>query len=101
MKRHFYLPLACLLVAASVKAASAEVVDIATLRCSDIASMKQDTIIVMLSWMDGYMGGRAEDTRLDWDRLQTNADAADKACQDDPNAGVLSVLKDIEAKNAQ
>ncbi len=101
MRRYLYLPLTCLLVVASAKAASADTVDIATIRCSEIASMDQQAIVILLSWMDGYLGGRAEDTRLDWDRAQSNADAADKACQEDPSAGVLSVLKDIEAKNAQ
>jgi acid stress chaperone HdeB len=101
MKIYLCLPLACLLVVASTKVATSETVDIATIRCSEIASMNEQAIVIMMSWMDGYLGGRAEDTRLDWDRAQSNADAADKACQEDPTAGVLSVLKEIEATNAQ
>ena len=57
--------------------------------------------MTMLSWIDGYLGGQSEDTKLDVDRLQNNANAAEKACKADPNAGILSVLKDIDAKSGQ
>ena len=99
-KKYVVLAAACLIAAATFKPAQAETWDVATVTCADMSKMPADQIAILLAWMDGYMGGRAEDTRLDMERLQSNANAADKACEQDPNAGVLSALKDAE-QNAQ
>lgn len=86
------------IVAFSALPASAETLDIATIKCSDIADAKPDELGVILAWIDGYLGGIADDTRLDMDRFNSNADAAAKACEEDPNAGLLTVLKAAEAE---
>lgn len=90
--------LAALAVVGAVATASAETLDIATLRCSDIADSKPEDLGVVLAWIDGYLGGRAEDTRFDLERFSANADAAAKACDDDPNAALLSIIKDAESE---
>lgn len=81
-----------------VSPVSAETLDVATLKCSDLADAKPEDIGVMLAWIDGYLGGRADDTRFDIERFSANADAAAKACEDDPNAGLLSIIKDAESE---
>lgn len=78
--------------------AAAETLDIATLKCSDIADSKPEEIGVVLAWIDGYLGGRADDTRFDLDRFSDDADAAAKACEDDPNAALLTIIKDAESE---
>ncbi len=83
----------------TVGPAAAETVDISTLRCSDIANMKPDEAGMILIWIDGYLGGQADDTRLDLDRFSSNADAAAKACEDNPDIGILTALKAAEAGN--
>ena len=80
-------------------ACAAPVIDVATLKCSDFDKMSPTAAGAVMTWIDGYMGGRAEDTRMDVDRLQHNAEDAQKVCNTDPSQGILSVLKDIEAKN--
>ena len=82
-----------------VATASAETLDIATLKCADIADSKPDEIAIVLAWIDGYLGGRADDTRFDLDRFSTNADAAAKACEADPNSALLTIIKDAESEN--
>lgn len=79
--------------------ASAETLDISTLKCSDIIEMSPEEGGILLAWIDGYFGGRADDTRFDLDRFNSNAEEAGKACQADPNAGLLTVLKAAEAGN--
>ncbi len=79
--------------------ASAETLDISTLKCADIIEMSPEDFAIMLAWIDGYLGGRADDTRLDMDRFNSNAEAAGVACEADANAGLLSVLKAAEAGN--
>ena len=77
--------------------AFAESLDIATIKCSDVASMDAETVGIILSWTDGFLGGRADDTSFDLDRFSANADAAIKACGEDPNKGLLSILKEADA----
>ena len=69
-----------------VPSAYAETLDIATLKCADIVDSKPEEIGLILSWIDGYLGGRADDTRFDIERFEDNMDVAAKACEDDPNA---------------
>lgn len=76
--------------------ASAESLDIATLKCRDIADMKTEEVGMLLAWIDGYLGGQADDTRLDLDRFNANADAAAKTCEAEPDTGLLTALKDAE-----
>lgn len=85
---------------ASLAPAQAETVDVATLKCADLKDMKADDIAFVITWIDGYMGGKADDTRFDSDRLSSNVDAAVKACESDDQQSIISVLKDAEKENA-
>ena len=76
--------------------ASAETIDISTLKCSDLAAMKPDEGAMILAWIDGYLGGQADDTRLDLDRFNANAEAAAKTCEEEPDTGILTALKAAE-----
>lgn len=79
--------------------ASAETIDISTLKCSDIADMKPEEAGMILAWIDGYLGGQADDTRLDIERFNGNADSAAKACAEEPDTGLLTVLKAADGEN--
>ena len=82
-----------------VTTARAEVLDVATLKCADLKDMKEDGIAFLITWIDGYMGGKADDTRFDSERMSSNIDAAVKACEDDDQQSLLSVIKDAEKAN--
>ena len=77
--------------------AQADSIDIATIKCTDIASMDADSVALVLAWTDGFLGGRADDTSFDLNRFNANADAAIKACGEDPSKGLLSILKEADA----
>ena len=94
------LPVTIMVLAVLLPAsASAETLDISTLKCADIVEMSPEEGAILLAWIDGYLGGRADDTRLDMDRFNSNAESAGEACEADPNAGLLTVLKAAEAGN--
>ena len=94
------LPVTIMALAVLLSAsASAETLDISTLKCADIVEMSPEEGAILLAWIDGYLGGRADDTRLDMDRFNSNAESAGEACEADPNAGLLTVLKAAEAGN--
>lgn len=93
MKKLSALVLAGVLVA---NMASAEAADVATIKCSDLATMPPESISMLLAWIDGYMGGEATDTSFDVERLQANIDGAAKACGETPDATLMDVLKAAE-----
>jgi len=95
MKKTFAAAMLALATFSAVPA-SAESLDISTLKCSDLADMKAEEIGMLLAWIDGYLGGQSDDTRLDLDRFNANADAAAKTCEEDPSTGLLTALKDAE-----
>jgi hypothetical protein len=82
-----------------ISSARAETVDIATLKCADLAGMSADDLAFVITWIDGYLGGRAEDTRFDTDRASNNIDAAVAACKEDDQQSVLSAIKDAEQQS--
>jgi len=95
MIRPFALATASLIALLPLPAA-AQTLDIATLKCSDVASMEAEEVGLILAWIDGYLGGRADDTRFDISRFEENGDEAAKACEKDPDAGLLTVVKAAE-----
>jgi HdeA/HdeB family len=87
--------------AIAAKAAADEgEVDIATLTCSKLRTMDDHAVGFAVVWIDGYLGGRADDTVFSSSRMKDNAKEVDRVCKDNPNKSVLSILKDYEAKGA-
>lgn len=90
------LAAAALIGLLSAPAAFAESTDIAAITCGDLAAMPPESIAMVLTWIDGYMGGAAEDTSFDVERLQANIDGATTACSADPAATLMDVLHTAE-----
>ncbi len=77
-------------------ASQAQTLDIATVTCTDVAQMPSDALAKMLFWIDGYMGGAAQDSGYDEARLQANIDAAVGMCAETPDATLMDVLDKAE-----
>lgn len=80
----------------SASMAVAEAADIATITCTDLATMPPESISMLLTWIDGYMGGAASDTSFDVERMQANIDGAIAACTATPDAALMDVLHAAE-----
>ncbi len=76
--------------------AFAQSMDVSTVTCADLATMEPDGITTLLFWIDGYMGGAAEDATFDLDRLMTNIDGALAMCADNADSTVMEVLEQAE-----
>lgn len=87
---------AALLTLAPATAALAQSADISTITCADLATMDPDGITTLLFWIDGYMGGLAEDPTFDLDRLSANIDGAVALCQQNPGSTVMDALHTAE-----
>ena len=77
-------------------AALAQSMDIATITCADLTAMPAESVSMLLTWIDGYMGGQASDTGFDVERLQANIDGAAEMCGADPSATLMDVLHAAE-----
>ena len=87
---------AALLGLVATQGAVAQSTDIAAITCGELAAMPPESISMVLTWIDGYMGGAAQDTTFDVERLQANIDGATAACGADANAKLMDVLDAAE-----
>ncbi|MBB1250701.1 HdeA/HdeB family chaperone [Rhizobium sp. G21] len=73
----------------------AEVLDMSTLKCSDTANWSEDEAGLVMFWMHGYYGGKAEDTRVDFDAITAVAGKLSEACAANPEVGLMTALKSV------
>lgn len=70
--------------------------DIAAITCADLATMGPDGITTLMFWINGHMGGQAEDPTCDLERLGTDIDGAVAPCAESPDLTVMEVLQTAE-----
>jgi acid stress chaperone HdeB len=93
-----------LLVAASIAVgslstqASAEVIDMATIKCSDIGTMSDEEGGTFFIWLHGYYGGQAGDTTMDTDAMTEAGTRIGEYCASNPDVGVMSAVKMVFAE---
>lgn len=80
----------------SAQIALADTADISTITCADLAEMPTDSVAMLLTWIDGDMGGQASDTGFDVEHLQTNIDGAAALCAENPDSPLMDVLHQAE-----
>ena len=88
--------LGCAAALALGTAAIAQTADISTITCADLSTMQPDGITTLMFWIDGYMGGQAEDPTFDLERLGANIDGAVALCAESPDLTVMEVLQTAE-----
>jgi acid stress chaperone HdeB len=90
---------AALLVAANAVAsvgARAEVIDLSTVKCSDLAKMSDEEGSYLLIWLHGYYGGKAGDTTMDTESFEAAGKEIGTACGESPELGLMTVINNIE-----
>ena len=97
MKAQLATVLAGCLAVAPAFAQEANEVDIATLTCKQLQAMDAEAVGFALVWMDGYLGGAAEDSVFNLDRMDANATEVDKECAKSPSRSVLDIIRKYEA----
>jgi acid stress chaperone HdeB len=73
----------------------AEILDMSTLKCSDTAEWSEDEAGLVMFWMHGYYGGKAGDTRVDFDAITAVAAKLSEACAANPDIGLMTALKTV------
>ena len=77
--------------------ARAEVIDLSTIKCSDIAKMDESEGSYIMIWLHGYYGGKAGDTTMDTESFEAAGKAVGEACAANPELGLMTAINQIEA----
>ncbi len=72
--------------------AAAETVDMATVKCADLANMKEEDASVMFFWLLGYAGGQAGDTTIDLGAMDAIGNSIGEYCAANPDVGLVSAV---------
>jgi acid stress chaperone HdeB len=75
--------------------AKAEVVDISTIKCSDLIAMKTDEASYILMWLHGYFGGKAGDTTIDLAAMESAGAAIGEKCAENPELGLMTAIQQL------
>ncbi len=75
---------------ALTRPAQAETVDLATVKCSELATMKQEDADFMFAWLLGYAGGQTGTTTIDLASMGSIGTDIGEYCAKNPEVGLLS-----------
>lgn len=75
--------------------AHAETVDLATVKCSELADMKADDAGFMFAWMLGYSGGQTGTTTIDLASMDAIGQDIGEYCAANPDVGLLSAATEV------
>ena len=75
--------------------AAAETVDMATVKCADLANMKEDEVNFMFSWLLGYAGGQASDTTIDLSSMDAIGKSIGEYCAANPAVGLVAAVTNV------
>lgn len=90
------LMLAAGLLLAVNTTAKAEVIDLSTVKCSDIGKMSESEASYVMIWLHGYYGGKAGDTTMDTDSFEATGKAIGDACAANPELGLMTAINQME-----
>jgi acid stress chaperone HdeB len=86
---------AALLAMIGAAPAKAEVIDVSTIKCSDLAAMKADEASYLLIWLHGYFGGKAGDTTIDLAAMEDAGKAIGEKCAENPDLGLMTAITQL------
>ena len=89
------LGLATLAATLSTLPAHAEVIDVSTVKCSELATMKPDEASYLFIWLHGYFGGQAGDTTIDLGAMEAVGTAIGEKCGANPELGLMTAIQQL------
>jgi acid stress chaperone HdeB len=91
MKKYWLLAVLAGMLSFSVQASDS--IDIQEATCEELFAEDEETIGIMLFWLDGYLSGLTGDTRLSLSGIEQFAENVGAACAKSPEAKLLGVAK--------
>ena len=75
--------------------AAAETIDLATVKCSELSTMKQEDATFLFTWLLGYAGGQAGTTTMDLSAMESIGTKIGEYCGANPDVGILSAASEV------
>ena len=75
--------------------ANAVVLDLSTMTCKQFVEGDDDTIKMVLSWMDGWYKGDSDEAIIDTDVFVANAKKFGTFCAANPNISIVNAAEKI------
>jgi hypothetical protein len=82
MKKLFALAAAAATLAIASTPSRADAIDMSTITCENLMSMKQDEVSFVLIWVQGYMAGTNDDASMDPEVLGKSVTDTVAYCQE-------------------
>jgi hypothetical protein len=70
-------------------------VDMSTITCAQLMTMKPEESTFMLTWVNGYMAGTAEEMSMDPDALGKAVADTVTYCQENQEMSVMNAAKEV------
>ncbi len=78
--------------------ANATVLDLSTMNCKQFVESDKDTIMMVLTWMDGWYKGDSDEAIIDTDVFVENAKKFGSFCAANPTISIVNAAEKILGK---
>lgn len=78
--------------------ASAQVVDLSTIKCKDFLDSSKETIGDIMMWLDGYFAGEDDPAVVDFDQMKQKGEKLGEYCARNPTHGLLTAAEEVMEK---
>ena len=78
--------------------ASAQTVDLSSIKCRDFVASGKDTISYLMMWLDGHFTRKQDPMVVDFDKMKSNGTKLAEYCAKNPDQGLIAAADDAMAK---
>ncbi len=78
--------------------ASAQVVDLSTVKCGEFLSAGKDAIAMVVMWLDGYYTDDDASAVIDFNKVAAKVTKVGEACSKEPSKLLSDVAEDVLGK---
>jgi acid stress chaperone HdeB len=90
--------LTAILVAVAISAsapASAQKLDLSTVKCKEFLESGKENISLILMWMAGYFADQDASPVVDFDKMKTDAEKLGEYCAKNPGHGLITAAEEV------
>jgi hypothetical protein len=73
--------------------ASAQVIDMSTIKCEDFLKSSGDDIGALLMWLSGYYANEDDETTVDFGKMKEDGTKIAAYCKEHPTIGLLNAAQ--------
>ena len=92
------LRIAILSAALAVGPASAQTVDLSTIKCKEFLDSGKETIGLLMMWLDGYYSDEDSPAVVDFDKMKQKGEKLGEYCAKNPANGLITAAEEIFGK---